>query len=869
MVKSLASGAVIVIAAQLSAVEFRSTTFTDRWQDLSASVRESASGDSAIRLDLSATEQSVLGFGTAVSELSGSSLAALDPKDRAAILDELFSAAGGNFTLIRTPIGASDFARDFYSYDEHPGDFAMEKFSIERDREVLLPLIKDILARNDGSFRVWGSPWCPPRWMKKSGAYASKPQTDPTWPTNDCSPAQQVHEGEDGFICDDAHFKAYATYFRKYIEAYRAEGVPLWMVMPQNEFNSYQVFPSCTWKAASLATFVGKYLGPALEGSGTELYFGTMERPSFDMARTILDDPDCQKYVRGAGFQWAGKDAIGPVHRCYPHLFLMQTEQECGDGRNDWKHARHSWELMRHYFEQGASAYEYWNLSLEDNALSRWGWRQNSLVSVVSAQRSFTYNVEYFVLKQVSHYVKRGAKRLRTEAGDHLAFVNPDGSVVVVFGNQGGPRTVSVSLRNRTWTVSLPADSVSSLFIPAGRSSRYESPKGEIVELWPKGLMPVVSTNQTYAPYMEFFKPAKVTTDAFLIVAPGGGYGGVAYDGEGYPVQKFCMEKGLNMAILKYRTPRPIGKPMYLSAWQDVQRAIRVARSQAVQRGYSPDKIGVMGFSAGGHLTILAATSSLTPAYEPVDDLDKLSCSPNWAVPVYPAYVLEHDKADRLQSEFKFDAATPRMCLLHGDADVFPALNSDSVYRKLRTMKVPAELHVFAYGDHVFFRNAHAEDTAAMWLDIFWNWLYTAGIRTPHPSANEKGAKRVIFGPIEKMGTYEKEAWRREPQDELVAYKDSPFWLADEYGAFEADFEYFLGDQVKPNWIRRTVRISDDRVWVAENDIVVYDGPHEAQADIWPFLRKPGKGLAEPGPLGIAPGRNGQRITMRILRTRK
>jgi O-glycosyl hydrolase len=196
----------------------------------------------------------------------------------------------------------------------------MEKFSIERDRKALLPLLKEILSRNDGTFKVWASPWCPPLWMKKSGAYASKPQTDPTWPKNDCSPEQRVREGEDGFLCDDVHFAAYAKYFRKYVDAYRAEGVQVWMVMPQNEFNSDQVFPSCTWQAKSLAAFVGKHLGPALEGSGTELYFGTMERPSLEMARTILDDPDCRRYMKGAGFQWAGKGAIGKVRERFSFL---------------------------------------------------------------------------------------------------------------------------------------------------------------------------------------------------------------------------------------------------------------------------------------------------------------------------------------------------------------------------------------------------------------------------------------------------------------------------------------------------------------------------------------------------------------------
>ena len=455
------------VAAQ--GVEFRTTTFAERWRDASASVEAAKASGAGLSLDIAATDQTVLGFGVCASELSWNSLSALGEADRKSILDEMFSKNGGAFSVIRTPIGASDFATDFYSYSETPGDFAMEKFSIERDRKALLPLLKEILSRNDGTFKVWASPWCPPLWMKKSGAYASKPQTDPTWPKNDCSPEQRVREGEDGFLCDDAHFAAYAKYFRKYVDAYRAEGVPVWMVMPQNEFNSDQVFPSCTWQAKSLAAFVGKYLGPALEGSGTELYFGTMERPSLEMARTILDDPDCRRYVKGAGFQWAGKGAIGKVRERYSDLVLMQTEQECGDGRNDWRNARHSWELMRHYFRCGVSYYCYWNLSLVDNAMSRWGWRQNSLVSVVPAKRSFAYNVEYHVLKQLSHYVKHGARRLKTAEGDWLAFVNPDGSVVVALGNAGPARNATVAIGGAAWKVPLPADSVSTLVLPPDR----------------------------------------------------------------------------------------------------------------------------------------------------------------------------------------------------------------------------------------------------------------------------------------------------------------------------------------------------------------------------------------------------------------
>jgi O-Glycosyl hydrolase len=102
---------------------------------------------------------------------------------------------------------------------------------------------------------------------------------------------RQGREGTNMFIQQEAYFKAYAKYFSKFIDAYQKEGVRIAMVMPQNEFNSCQIFPSCTWTAQGLATFVGKYLGPAMERKGVEVMFGTMERPAEALVDTILNDP--------------------------------------------------------------------------------------------------------------------------------------------------------------------------------------------------------------------------------------------------------------------------------------------------------------------------------------------------------------------------------------------------------------------------------------------------------------------------------------------------------------------------------------------------------------------------------------------------
>ena len=126
--------------------------------------------------------------------------------------------------------------------------------------------------------------------------------------------------------------------------------------------------------------------------------FGTMERPNAALVDTLLNDPESSKYIRGVGFQWAGKGAIASIHQRYPALKLYQTEQECGDGKNTWDAALYAWQLMQHYLNNGTSAYLYWNISLEDGGISRWGWAQNSLVVVDADRKSYRYTPEYYIM---------------------------------------------------------------------------------------------------------------------------------------------------------------------------------------------------------------------------------------------------------------------------------------------------------------------------------------------------------------------------------------------------------------------------------------------------------------------------------------
>jgi glucosylceramidase len=165
-----------------------------------------------------------------------------------------------------------------------------------------------------------------------------------------------------------------------------------------------------------------------------------MERPNAKLVDTILTSNKSKNYISGVGFQWAGKDAIPAIHNNYPALTLYQSEQECGNSKNDWKYCTYTWTLMKHYLSNGANAYMYWNTSLKQGGISTWGWKQNSLVSVDTVSKTYKYNYEFYLMKHVSHFVKPGAKRFSTSGtfSNLLAFINPDNSIIIIANNDSG-----------------------------------------------------------------------------------------------------------------------------------------------------------------------------------------------------------------------------------------------------------------------------------------------------------------------------------------------------------------------------------------------------------------------------------------------
>ena len=256
--------------------------------------------------------------------------------------------------------------------------------------------------------------------------------------------------------------------------------------------------------------------------------------------------------------------------------------------------------------------------------------------------------------------------------------------------------------------------------------------------IWPEGKMPDVQEKQC-TPYIEWHMPKELKTKAIQIIYSGGSYVGNDPDGfEVTPARRYLNEKGMAVVTLKYRTPRPTDLAKHTTAWQDLQRAIKIVRKEAAERGLDPNRIGIMGSSAGGHLTLMGVTSSMHQSYLPIDEIDKLPCNVQWGIGIYPAYALTdglenpnkeggNEDSAVLAPEFSFDLKTAPMLLIHGDADGWAAMNSVKTWEKMLQMGIQCDLHTLAKRGHCF-QNASSPGTGSYThLDRIWEFLTTKG----------------------------------------------------------------------------------------------------------------------------------------------
>ena len=421
-------------------------------------------GDADVTVNDGAPAQLWEGFGGAFNEKGWAALSALNDADRNRAMTLLFGDDGARFVIGRIPIGASDYAMDRYTEDETKNDTTLSSFSIDRDKQKLIPYVQAALAVRP-SIRFWASPWTPPTWMKSGMKSGSQP-----------SPF-------DGgtMIDDDTILKTYAQYLLKFVDAYGKQGIAIEYVAPQNEPNFDQNYPSCLWSAALYTKFVGKYLGPAIHDSGTglEIMLGTMSNGNSgkdpSIVSAVLADSTARSYIQVMGMQWGMLGHVADVKSS--GIPVWQTEHQAGNcpfsgtancatvsstmAPNDQAYGVETWNLIRDWIKTGITSYSAWNMVLDTYGLSLDAdrkWWQDALLAVDTAAGTFSLTPAYHVFRHVSQFADPGARVVGTSGGDAIAFKNPDGSLVAVMYNSGGARKLTVALGGTRLQFDMPGN---------------------------------------------------------------------------------------------------------------------------------------------------------------------------------------------------------------------------------------------------------------------------------------------------------------------------------------------------------------------------------------------------------------------------
>jgi acetyl esterase/lipase len=231
-------------------------------------------------------------------------------------------------------------------------------------------------------------------------------------------------------------------------------------------------------------------------------------------------------------------------------------------------------------------------------------------------------------------------------------------------------------------------------------------------------------------PTITVYRPSpEKDTGTSIVICPGGGYNILATSHEGEDVARWLNTIGVTGVVLKYRIPRREGSPNNVAppqALMDVQRAMSLVRSKAGDLGIDPKRIGLLGFSAGGHLAAWASTNFDKRSYEPVDDADKVECRPDFTVLIYPAYLLKKGNAG-LADEIRAGSETPPTFLAHAGDDPVTVESSVQFYLALKRANVPAELHVFSSGGHGYGIKPGTKPVAA-WPQRLEDWMKSRGL---------------------------------------------------------------------------------------------------------------------------------------------
>lgn len=275
--------------------------------------------------------------------------------------------------------------------------------------------------------------------------------------------------------------------------------------------------------------------------------------------------------------------------------------------------------------------------------------------------------------------------------------------------------------------------------------------KSEPIVLWPKGApgekgdigqeqdtsgpngrqvagKAVIRLGNVSQPTLTIYRPEKAKdTGAAVVVCPGGGYNILALDLEGTEICQWLNSIGVTGALLKYRVPARKGGPRYAAPLQDAQRALGIVRAHAAEWGIDAKRIGVMGFSAGGHLSAALSTNWTERSYPAVDEADKASCRPDFTMLIYPAYLTQQAQGDAVSPELKVSAKTPPTFIAQTEDDGVRVETGLFYYLALKQAKVPVEMHLYPSGGHGYGLR-RTEQMVTTWPARAEEWLRSQGL---------------------------------------------------------------------------------------------------------------------------------------------
>lgn len=377
--------------------------------------------------------QKITGFGGALTDASAETFAKMPKNIQDSIINAYYDSTSGiGYTFGRTNINSCDFSSDSYTYVKD-NDSALKSFSVQHDEQFKIPLIKRVNQKLDGNLKLFASPWTPPAWMKDN---------------ND-----MLHGGH----LKKEYYAAWANYFIKFIEAYKAEGINVWGVSVQNEPMAKQKWESCIFTAEEERDFIKDALGPAFDKAGMQdkkiIAWDHNRDLAYQYASTILNDSAAAKYVWGIGFHWYETwtkstplfNNIIRLHESFPNVNLLFTEgcKEKFDFNkiNDWSLGELYANNILNDLNNGITAYCDWNILVDQtggpNHVSNFCFAP--LVGDVNSGKLY-YTNEYWYIGQFSKFIRPGARRVSTTTNRDIlqatSFLNKNGQLATVVLNR-------------------------------------------------------------------------------------------------------------------------------------------------------------------------------------------------------------------------------------------------------------------------------------------------------------------------------------------------------------------------------------------------------------------------------------------------